>query len=114
MVVSTPGREIPVKDIAFGQWPMKGYMSYSLFTRLDDGSEVRYTEWVEYDKSKHAPKWNKIYGRELYNHTADPGEDLSIHDKKELNSTVELLSAKLHAGWRSIPTSQPRVSSMLI
>merc|ERR1712232_624514 len=105
IVVSKPGREIPVKDIAFGQWSMNGYMSYSLFTRLDDGSEVRYTEWVDYDEEHYRPKWDTLKGRELYNHTADPGEDVSIHDVEGLASTVKILSAKLRAGWRAVPTS---------
>lgn len=102
------------KTAAFGQWRLNGHMSYSLYTRLEDGSEVRYTEWVKYDDKTHTPDWTSILGRELYNRTADPDEDVSIHDSEGLAPVVKLLSARLHAGWRAIPPPTLKSSTLTV
>lgn len=102
------------KSAAFGQWRLNGHMSYSLYTRLEDGSEVRYTEWVNYDAKEHAPNWTAIQGRELYNRTADPDEDVSIHDSEGLAPFVKLLSSRLHAGWRAVPALGSKSATLTV
>jgi len=102
------------KTAAFGQWRLNGHMSYSLYTRLEDGTEVRYTEWVKYDDQTHTPDWTSVQGRELYNRTADPNEDVSIHDNKGLADVVELLSSRLHAGWRAVPPPGTELTALAV
>ena len=55
------------KPAAFSQWPKGGKMGYIIFTSMTDGSQVRYTEWVGYDKDRHGPIWaDDSAGNELY------------------------------------------------
>eukprot|EP00041_Stephanoeca_diplocostata_P013554 m.237734 g.237734 ORF g.237734 m.237734 type:complete len:528 (+) comp19378_c0_seq5:71-1654(+) len=86
------------KAAAFSQWPKGGSMGYNVFTNTSDGTRVRYTEWVGY--KNHTPQWDKLAGRELYNHTADPNENINIVDNPAIAAEVDRLSKILHAGWR--------------
>jgi hypothetical protein len=105
------GGDVSEKVAAFGQWSLGGHMGYNLYTNLDDGSEVRYTEWTKYNKKSHGPVWGKIAGRELYNRSADPEESDNIAEHASLNITVVRLSQRLRAGWRAV--TPPRATASL-
>ena len=94
--------EQPTPSVAsFSQWPRGSHtMGYIIFTRLGDGSPARYTEWVGY--ANHTPVWSTFYGAELYNHTADPDENLNIVGHPSLAHEVKHLSDLLRAGWRGV------------
>ena len=116
LAAAVRGAGVPAKKAAFGQWPKKvagrSAMGYNLYTflspELDRGaaSQVRYTEWVKYNKSGdvHGPVWQKDLSGivELYNRTADPGENFNLAEKPEMAAIVANLSAQLHAGWRAL------------
>ena len=108
---------VPAKRAAFGQWPKNDVagrkaMGYSIYTmlpaELDQGatSQVRYTEWVVYNKSGlvHGPVWQQHLSgiNELYNRSADPDENVNLASRPELATIVANLSAQLHAGWRAL------------
>ena len=67
-----------------------------------EGVEYRYTEWPAFNTLKqpsqrHKPDWERLVGAELYNHSADPGENRNIWAL----TSVELrraLANVLHAG----------------
>ena len=107
------GGDVSEKVAAFGQWSLGGHMGYNLYTNLDDGSEVRYTEWTKYNKKSHGPVWGKIAGRELYNRSADPEESENIVERAGLNNTVVRLSQRLRAGWRAVTPPPPRATASL-
>ena len=102
--VAGGGGDVREKSAAFGQWSLDqlGHMGYNLYATLEDGSEIRYTEWAKYNHKSHGPVWSKIKGRELYNRTADPEESENIAEHAGLNSTLALLSQRLRAGWRAV------------
>lgn len=81
------------------QWP-RGAMGYNIFTKLSDGSSVRYTEWVEYKDNK--PVWEKNHGVELYNLSKDPNENVNVVKDPSLAKEVNRLSRALHDGWRAL------------
>lgn len=97
----TTGRDdsntVPVA--AFSQWPKGGKMGYNVFTTMTDGSPVRYTEWVGY--KNHTPVWSDSAGSELYNHSADPNENVNVVSKVP-PAEVTRLSDMLHKGWRGL------------
>ena len=69
-------------------------MGYSMLTHFAN-TEYRYTEWVDFN-TKHpgAPDWNRVVGKELYNHSVDPLENRNIAgsaDKDLLSSLSALL-----------------------
>ena len=105
------GGDVSEKAAAFGQWSLGGHMGYNLYSTLDDGSEIRYTEWTKYNKTSHGPVWSQIAGRELYNRSADPEESENIAERASLNSTVVRLSQRLRAGWRAV--TPPRATAVL-
>lgn len=77
-------------------------MGYSLVTNLD-GSEYRYTEWADFNTPGHAFKvdWGRIVGVELYNHTADAGENFNLNASEKSTAVADLsarLSKLLRAG----------------
>ena len=74
-------------------------MGYNIYTKVN-GDRVRYTEWVGYKDN--APVWSENAGVELYNHSADPGENFNIAQEPNLKGVVAELSEKLHAGWRAV------------
>ena len=69
-------------------------MGYSMLTHVAN-SEYRYTEWVDFNTNHPgAPDWNRIVGKELYNHSIDPLENRNIAgsaDKDLLSSLSSLL-----------------------
>ena len=86
--------------------PSKGKhctMGYSVVTRdAADGCEYRYTEWADFNTPGHEKKvdWTRIVGVELYNQTADAGENvnLAVARKAETAALAKRLSAVLRAG----------------
>ena len=66
------------------------------------GIEYRYTEWPAFNtltqpSQRHKPDWQRLAGVELYNHSADPGENFNVWAL----TSVELrrvLANVLHAG----------------
>lgn len=79
--------ERPWKSAAFSQYPRGKVMGHSVRT---DG--YRYTEWAEPGKPP--------VGVELYDHQADPAENVNIAAKPEHADLVKQLAGRLHAGWR--------------
>jgi len=81
-VLQQPDR--PWKEAAFSQYPRWAegtrVMGYTIRT-----DRYRYTEWIRSDNGE-------VYARELYDHRADPGENLSLALKPEYASLVEQLS----------------------
>lgn len=75
-------------------------MGYNIFTKLTDGSSVRYTEWVGYHD--YTPNWDALVGVELYNHAADPDENTNIVKDPAMANEVHRLSKALRAGWRAL------------
>jgi arylsulfatase A-like enzyme len=67
-------------------------IKHAVYSRFQNGESVRterylYTEWIN--------KSGKMYGRMLYDHTADPHENTNISEKPEHASLVKGLSKKL-------------------
>ena len=69
----------------------------------------RYTEWADFNKPGFSKKvnWNRNVGVELYNHTADPGENFNINSTRQDDPIVVALSARLSAMLRAGPTFGP-------
>ena len=75
-------------------------MGYTVVTRASDGHEYRYTEWAAFNTEPangHQPDWTALVGSEMYNHSADKGENENIWQTapQELRSA---LSRMLHKG----------------
>ena len=83
---------------------------HNLYSTLEDGSEIRYTEWTKYNQMSHGPVWDRVAGRELYNRSADPEESQNIAERAGLTDVIGRLSQQLRAGWRAIapPRTVPR------
>ena len=47
-------------------------------------------------------KQGKMYEQMLYDHVADPGENVNIAKQPEMAETVAELSKKLRAGWQAV------------
>jgi len=94
MMPLTENPERPWKTAVFSQYPRGKIMGYTMRT-----DRWRYTEWQE-------RKTGEATARELYDHQADPGENVNLAGRPEHKATVEELSAKLKAGWRA---ARPRV-----
>lgn len=82
----------PWKTAAFSQYPrnVEGVgpvMGHSMRT-----DRYRFTEWRGTEKD--------FLARELYDHEADPGENLNLAGMPENQSIVAQLSAELQAGWK--------------
>ena len=70
-------------------------MGYSLLTDVD-GTEWRYTEWVDFNtKVSGAPDWDRVVGRELYNHATDPMENVNVAAISGNEDLLKTLSALL-------------------
>merc|ERR1712022_62075 len=54
-------------------------MGYTLVTTVE-GHEYRYTEWADFNTKGFEKRvnWDRNVGIELYNHSADPGEDINL------------------------------------
>ncbi len=61
--------------------------------------DFRYTEWLKPGK-ENVPQWEKIVGRELYDHVKDPGENRNCAEEERYAQVVRKLRDLLHAGWR--------------
>ena len=88
------------KKRVFSQYPRHAnhtdIMGYTMRT-----ARYRYTEWVHFDYAPHyAPRWNKLYGIELYDHVRDPYENVNVYAEPGYKATVKGLSKMLHLGWR--------------
>ena len=105
------GGDASGKTAAFGQWSLGGHMGYNLYSTLEDGSEIRCTEWTTYNVTSHGPDWSQIAGRELYNRSADPEESENIAEQSA--GLVVRLSQRLRAGWRAIAPPSRATSAAL-
>ena len=73
-------------------------MGYTMVTTLG-GKEYRYTEWVDYGtKEKFTPDWGRNVGTELYDHAANPGENVNQAGKAAYAQLQAKLSKQLQAG----------------
>jgi|LSQX01.2.fsa_nt_gb arylsulfatase A-like enzyme len=88
-LMNDPGRAW--KRAAFSQYPRSGgVMGYSMRT-----DRYRYTEW----RSERGA--GDTVATELYDHQADPGENMNIAGNAQSAATVQELSAMLRAGWQA-------------
>jgi len=81
----------PWKSAVFSQYPRgpnREVMGHSMRT-----DRYRYTEWA---KPGEPP-----VGVELYDHEADPNENVNLAGQSEHKELTAQLSRQLHAGWRS-------------
>ena len=62
--------------------------------------QYRYTEWIKFLKESWIPDWNTVYGNELYDHYADPNENVNLAVNSSYSTIVDGLSQKLQNGWR--------------
>ena len=88
------------KTAAFSQYPRpsgnKHLMGYTMRT-----DRYRFTAWME--RNNHS----KVDAVELYDHQADPQENVNIANQPENAALVKELSSKLNAGWKSAPPPRP-------
>ncbi|MBT3291535.1 MAG: sulfatase [Victivallales bacterium] len=77
----------PWKSAAFSLYPRGRTMGWSMRT-----AKYRYTEWGHL---KQKPEF-----RELYDHDADPDENVNLANLPEHADTTAKLSEQLHKGWR--------------
>ena len=85
-LVADPER--PWKRAAFGQYPRREVMGYAMRT-----DRYRYVEWRE-------RATGSVLARELYDHQADPQENVNAAGKPESVETVASLADQLRAGWQ--------------
>jgi iduronate 2-sulfatase len=85
-------------------------MGYTLVTKIG-GHEYRYTEWADFNTPGHAFKvdWRRLVGIELYNHTADVGENFNLNATSNAAEVVAL-SAKLSTILRAGPEAAREVA----
>ena len=70
-------------------------MGYSMLTNVD-GVEYRYTEWAAFNNKRFGkPDWAHLAGRELYNHSSDPLENVNIASADGSSPLEQSLSALL-------------------
>lgn len=72
-------------------------MGYTMVTLDVDGCEYRYTEWADFNTKGYPLRVNfaRNVGVELYNHSADPGENINLNVTKKGDRRVEALSKRL-------------------
>jgi arylsulfatase A-like enzyme len=78
----------PFRQAAFSQYPRGKIMGYSMRT-----PRYRYTQWQEKD--------GKVTARELYDHDADPEENVNLANRPETKDLVASLQRELEAGWKA-------------
>ena len=83
----------PWKRAAFSQYPRGGY----------DGHTIRTDRW-------RLVEWRRIKGNqptvyELYDHQADPQENVNLAGDPKYADTIKELVAQLHAGWKAAAPS---------
>jgi hypothetical protein len=78
------------KGAAFSQYPRQNYsvMGYTMRTE-----RYRYTEWWERETGE-------VLASELYDHQADPLENVNCAQHAAYAETVQALAAALRRGWR--------------
>ncbi|XP_053381970.1 iduronate 2-sulfatase-like [Mercenaria mercenaria] len=91
----------PWKDAAFSQYPRDQngvkIMGYTIRT-----GRFRYTEWPKFNYAPdYQPEWGELYGLELYDHQFDPQENINRALEPTFAQIRQILSKKLHAGWRA-------------
>jgi hypothetical protein len=90
----------PWKTAAFSQYPRpsggKRLMGYTMRT-----DRYRFTAWM--DRNDHS----KVDAVELYDHEADPQENVNIANQPENAALVKDLTAKLNAGWKAALPPRP-------
>jgi len=80
----------PWKSAAFSQYPRgRGIMGYSMRTE-----QYRYTEWQHRNTGE-------VVAAELYDHQADPQENVNLAAGGERKELVARLSKQLKAGWKA-------------
>jgi iduronate 2-sulfatase len=84
--------DIKWKKAAFSQYPKGKRMGYTIKTR-----SYRYVEWINRESGK-------IEARELYDHTKDPGENISLAKDPKYKKVVASLSKVLDKGlgWKKM------------
>lgn len=65
-------------------------MGYSVIN-----NRYRYTEWVQFNHDKCIPLWNITISEELYDHLADPAENLNIAERYEMSYIIRSLKKAL-------------------
>ena len=75
-------------------------MGYTI--RVD---KFRFTEWYGFNRTEGKPRFEEIWGTELYNHTHPTvffnDENENLASKQEMQSVVMQLRKQLQAGWRA-------------
>ncbi|CAH0545961.1 unnamed protein product [Brassicogethes aeneus] len=71
-------------------------MGYSIKT-----PKFRYSEWIKFNQN-FTVDWNTIYGKELYDITIDPEENMNLIGRPELSNIEKTLQVKLRLGWRYV------------
>lgn len=92
--------DLPWKNAVFSQFHRrprisldgKRYMGYSMTT-----NQYNYVEWHYWDNENKVP--GELIATELYDHIADPEENLNIADKVD-EQLIQQLAAQLEGGWR--------------
>merc|ERR1712127_47133 len=66
-------------------------MGHTVVTTIG-GHEYRYTEWADFNTEGFEKKvnWDRNVGIELYNHSADPGEDINLDVTQHQSLTNKL------------------------
>lgn len=70
-------------------------MGYSI---LPLGANMRFTMWVNAENG--VPDFSRVVGTELYNHTADPQENVNRAYDESHAALVKELTATVKSGWR--------------
>jgi arylsulfatase A-like enzyme len=86
-LLEAPSREW--KRAAFSQYPRGKVMGYSMRT-----DRYRYIEWQAERGA------GEVVARELYDHEADPAENVNLAGREEHAELVAQLSGWLEEGWR--------------
>jgi len=81
--------ERPWKTAAFSQYPRGGVMGYSMRT-----DRYRFTRWQK-------QKDGEVVAVELYDHQADPQENVNLAAASEHKDLVARLTKQLDAGWKA-------------
>lgn len=84
------------KGAAFSQYPRDEASVMGKAVRTD---RYRYVEWADV-------KTNKVHAVEMFDHTVDPGERTSIHDRPDVKDERDRLAVLLREGWRGVLPSK--------
>ena len=85
-LLENPNR--PWKPAVFNQYPRRNVMGYAMRT-----DRYRYVEWRDAESGN-------VRARELYDHQADPAENVNLAGRHEHGSTLSALAADLANGWQ--------------